>query len=256
MKTRIPRSGEEVRLNRYLSMAGLTSRRKAEELILGGKVRVNRVVVQTLGTKVRLQGDRVTVDGKPVSPSQDSVYLVLNKPKDTITTMSDERGRHTVMELVKSHQRVYPVGRLDRNTTGVLLLTNDGAFAHGMMHPRRQIPKSYHVSIDTPLKPAHANALARGVVLEDGKTAPAEILLLPGGKGQEIGVVIHEGRNRQVRRMFEHFGYDVRKLDRVAYGPVTKSGLARGESRSLTKLEVRRLKELAGVDDELSSLQM
>jgi 23S rRNA pseudouridine2605 synthase len=251
MKPRIPLPGEEVRINRYLSMCGLTSRRKAEALILGGRVRLNRTVVTSLATRVRLREDRVSVDGKPIAPAQETVYLVLNKPKDTITTMNDERGRHTVMELVNSRQRIFPIGRLDRNTTGVLLLTNDGEFAHALMHPAREIPKSYHVTIDTPLQPEHATALARGVTLEDGKTAPAEILLLPGGKGKEVGVVIHEGRNRQVRKMFELLGYAVRKLDRVAYGPVTKSGLGRGESRSLTKLEVRRLKELAGIDELL-----
>ncbi len=252
MKRETSRSGEVVRINRYLSMSGVTSRRKAEELIRAGEVRVNRVIVTDLATKVKVSIDRVTVSGKPVAPAESNIYLLLNKPKDTITTLSDERGRQTVMQLVKSRQRIYPIGRLDRNTTGVLLLTNDGEFAHHLMHPRHEIPKSYHVSLETSLQPAHRTSLARGVELEDGKTAPAEVIILPGGKGKEIGVVIHEGRNRQVRRMFEHFGYRVRKLDRVAYGPITKTGLGRGETRSLTKSEVRALKELAGIADVLA----
>jgi 23S rRNA pseudouridine2605 synthase len=230
-------------------MSGVASRRKADALIQAGEVRVNRTVVTDLGTKVRLSVDHVTVGGRPVSPAREFVYLVLNKPKDTITTLSDERGRQTVMHLVHSRERVYPIGRLDRHTTGVLLLTNDGDFANHLMHPRDEIPKSYHVTIETPLQPGHRVALTKGVVLEDGKTAPAEVILLPGGKAKEIGVVIHEGRNRQIRRMFEHFGYRVRKLDRVAYGPITKEGLQRGETRALTKQEVRKLKQLAGMDD-------
>ncbi len=249
MKNETPRGGDQIRLNRYLSMSGVASRRKADELIEAGEVRVNRSVVTDLGTKVRLSVDHVTVSGRPVSPARDFVYLVLNKPKDTITTLSDERGRQTVMQLVHARQRIYPIGRLDRHTTGVLLFTNDGEFANYLMHPRHQIPKSYHVTIETPLLSEHRSLLARGVVLEDGKTSPAEVIVLPGGKGKEIGVVIHEGRNRQVRRMFEHFGYRVRKLDRVAYGPITKAGLQRGETRALTRQEVRKLKQLAGMDD-------
>ncbi len=252
MKRSAEPAGEEVRLNRYLSMSGVASRRKADELIRAGAVRVNRSLVTDLGTKVRIAVDHVSVNGRPITPVQDLVYLVMNKPKDTITTLHDERGRQTVMELVSSRHRIYPVGRLDRHTTGVLLFTNDGAFAHHLMHPRREIPKSYHVSLETPLQPAHRARLAKGVDLEDGRTAPAEVIVLPGGKNKEIGIVIHEGRNRQVRRMFEHFGYSVRKLDRVAYGPITKAGLARGETRPLTKIEVRRLKELAGMEDVLT----
>lgn len=251
MKRRPVALPEEIRINRFLSMSGVASRRRAEELVLSGKVRVNRKVVRDLATRVRLHRDQVTVEGRPVAPDQEYVYLVMNKPKDTITTLSDERGRATVMDLVSSRHRVYPVGRLDRNTTGVLLLTNDGEFAHRLMHPGREIPKSYHVTLAEPLRSGDADALARGVPLDDGTTAPAEVIMLPGGKGKEVGIVIHEGRNRQVRRMFEHLGYEVSKLDRVAYGPVTKEGLARGETRSLTKTELRRLQDLAGIRDEL-----
>jgi len=242
---------DAVRINRYLSMSGISSRRGAEELILSGKVKVNGRVVSDLSTRVHLQRDKVSVNGQRIAPDQEYVYFVLNKPKDTITTLKDEKGRATVMELVSTRHRVYPIGRLDRHTTGVLLLTNDGEFAHKLMHPRQQIPKSYHVTLDKSLLPEHAQLLARGIRLEDGLTAPAELVRIPQGKGREVGITIHEGRNRQVRRMFEQFGYEVKKLDRVAYGPILKTGLSRGEMRSLTRAELRQLKSLAGISDEL-----
>lgn len=240
---------ERIRVNRYISMCGVASRRKADELILEGKVEVNGKVLQDLGARIDPRRDKVFVDGKQVADVHDSLYLVMNKPKDTITTLSDEKGRTTVMSLVKTKQRVYPIGRLDRNTTGVLLLTNDGEFAHRLMHPKYEIPKSYRVTLDTPLTADHAARLRKGVKLDDGKTAPAEVYIIPHGKGKDVGIIIHEGRNRQVRRMFESLGYDVKKLDRVAYGPVTKEGLSRGETRSLTRPEIRKLKQLAGFDE-------
>ncbi|MEW6509489.1 MAG: pseudouridine synthase [Bacteroidota bacterium] len=238
------------RINRFLSMCGISSRRKAEELVRAGKVEVNRKVVTELATKVDPSRDTVFVDGKRAVPTRGYLYLVLNKPRDAITTLSDEKGRTTVMSMVRTKQRVYPVGRLDRNTTGVLLFTNDGQFAHRLMHPRYEIPKTYRVTCSAPLSTGHLEALRRGVELEDGRTAPTDIYVIPGGRRREIGVVIHEGRNRQVRRMFESLGYEVQKLDRVAYGPVTKEGLARGATRSLTRQEVRALKTMAGYSDE------
>ncbi len=246
-----PSASGLVRINRYLSMCGVTSRRKAESIVLEGRVAVNGATVVDLATMINPATDRVTLDRKQLRPAQTFVYLVLNKPKDTITTVSDERGRRTVMSLVQSRHRVYPVGRLDRNTTGVLLFTNDGAFAHNLMHPRFAIPKVYHVTCDRPVALAHLQQLRNGVVLDDGKTAPANVAVLPEGKGARIAIALREGRNRQVRRMLEGLGYDVLKLDRVAYGPVTKEGLARGEVRSLTRNEVRKLKDLAGIDELL-----
>lgn len=242
---------ELIRINRYLSMCGVSSRRKADELVEAGSVTVNGAVMTDLGTKINPRKDSVRVDGKQVVQVHDYLYLVLNKPKDTITTLSDEKGRTTVMSLVKTKQRVYPVGRLDRNTTGVLLLTNDGNFAHHLMHPKSEIPKSYQVTLETALTNEHAAQLRKGIKLEDGKTAPADVYILPGGKGKDVGIVIHEGRNRQVRRMFESLGYEVQKLDRVAYGPITKEGLKRGETRSLTRPEVRKLKQLAGIQEDV-----
>ena len=239
-----------VRINRFLSMCGITSRRKAEELVLEGKVEVNHAVVRDLSTRVDPVRDRVFVGGTQAVPVQGHLYLVLNKPKDSISTLSDERGRTTVMSMVRTRERVYPVGRLDRNTTGVLLLTNDGGFAHRLMHPRFHVPKSYRVSCDRALPQADMERLRSGIQLEDGRTSPAEVQYIAQGRGKEIGITIHEGRNRQVRRMFESLGYEVLKLDRVAYGPVTKEGLARGGTRSLTRGEVRTLKEMAGYTEE------
>jgi len=245
-----PPEPESIRINRFLSMCGVTSRRKAEDLVLQGKVEINHEVVRDLTRRVNPARDRVFVSGKQALPANSQLYFVLNKPKDAITTLSDERGRTTVMSMIRTKQRVYPIGRLDRNTTGVLLLTNDGEFAHHLMHPKFQIPKSYRVSCDRIVSREHLARLRAGVPLEDGLTSPADVTPIPGGRGKEIGITIHEGRNRQVRRMFESLGYTVVKLDRVAYGPVTKEGLARGGMRSLTRSEVRQLRRLAGYEED------
>lgn len=239
-----------IRLNRYLSMCGVASRRKSDELLLAGRVLVNGRVISELGTRIDPDRDKIYVDGKQVSQVHEYVYLVMNKPKDTITTVKDERGRATVLDLIHSKQRVYPVGRLDRHTTGVLLLTNDGQFAQHLMHPKFQITKSYHVTCDKPVAREHLDELRRGVRLDDGMTAPAQVVVVPGAKKMEIGIAIREGRNRQVRRMFEELGYEVKKLDRVAYGPVTKEGLPRGASRLLTHAEIRSLRRLSGLHEE------
>ncbi len=245
-----PSGSSPVRINRYLSMCGIASRRKAEQLVLEGKVKINGVVTTELGVKVDPRHDTVLVSGRPAVATSEFLYLVMNKPKDTITTLSDERGRTTVMSLLRTRQRVYPIGRLDRNTTGVLLLTNDGDFAHRLMHPKFEIPKSYRVTCAKSVSPDDIRKLRTGVRLEDGATGPADVFVLPGGRGKEVGIVIHEGRNRQVRRMFESLGYEVLKLERVAYGPVTHEGLARGATRSLSRAELRALKEMAGMSPE------
>ncbi len=235
-----------VRINRFLSMCGVASRRKAETLVTSGQVSLNGTVVADLGTRVDPDQDKVFVGGRQIVRVHDFVYLVMNKPKDTITTLSDERGRTTVMSLLRTKDRVFPIGRLDRNTTGVLLFTNDGEFAHRLMHPKFEITKSYHVTCDRPVSPDHIAQLRNGVDLDDGPTGSAQVYPIPRSKGKEVGVIIHEGRNRQVRRMFEALGYTVKKLDRVAYGPVTKEGIARGGTRKLTHAELRRLNEMAG----------
>lgn len=238
---------EVVRLNRFLAMAGVASRRAAEELITAGDVKVNGSVVTDLATKVNTVKDTVTVGGKRISIARNLVYLLLHKPKDYITTVSDEKGRRTVMDLVNVSERVYPVGRLDRNTSGVLLLTNDGDLANRLMHPSSEVIKSYHVSLNTSLDEAHAHKIVTGVYLDDGKTAPCELNIIPGTKSKEVVLHIHEGKNRQVRRMFESFGYEIEKLHRIAYAGLTLSGLGRGRWRYLNEKEIRGLKRLVGL---------
>jgi 23S rRNA pseudouridine2605 synthase len=244
-----PREQAAVRINRYLSLCGVASRRKAEALILAGNVRINGKVVTALGTTVRPGRDKVFLRDSEIVPVDRPLYLVLNKPKDTITTAHDERGRPTVMELVRARHRVFPIGRLDRQTTGVLLFTNDGDLAHRLMHPRYEVPKAYRVTCDKTVEREHLIQLAKGIALREGTTAPAEIVVVTGSRGREIGITIHEGWNKQVRRMFETLGYEVKKLDRVAYGPVTKEGLPRGATRPLSAQEVRRLKSMAGMEE-------
>ncbi len=223
-------------------MVGVASRRAAEEMITNGEVELNGAVVTELGTKVNPNSDVVKVNGQTYSLAQKLVYILLHKPKDFITTSSDEKGRRTVLDLVNVRERVYPVGRLDRQTTGVLLLTNDGMLANKLMHPSSNVIKSYHASLDKGLDMVHAEKISRGVYLEEGKTAPAELEIIPGTKNREIVIHIHEGKNRQVRRMFESFGYEVDKLHRVQYAGLTVHGLQRGMWRYLTDKEIRHLK--------------
>jgi 23S rRNA pseudouridine2605 synthase len=232
-----------VRLNKFISSAGVASRRKADELIQEGKVKVNGKTVTELGMKIHPTQDKVFVNGKQAAVLDEPVYILFNKPKDAITTSNDERGRATIMDYVRVRQRVFPVGRLDRNTTGVLLLTNDGEFANQMMHPRFEIQKAYKVTLSKPLSRDDATKLAKGIRLSDGMTSPAEVFFIPGGKNKVIGIVIHEGRNRQVHRMFEALGHEVSKLDRVGYAGLTYEGLPRGKWRFLTQKEIIRLKK-------------
>ncbi len=236
-----------VRLNKFLADAGVASRRKADEIISEGRVKVNNVTVTELGIKVDPVIDKVFMDGKQVVCLDRRVYIVFNKPKDCITTLSDERGRPTVMNYVHVRERIFPIGRLDRNTTGVLLLTNDGELAQGLMHPRFEVKKAYRVTLDKPLAPEDADKLKKGIRLSDGLTKPAEIVFIPGGKNKVIGIIIHEGRNRQVHRMFESVGYLIEKLDRVAYADITHDGLTRGGWREITKFELNALRRLAGI---------
>ncbi len=238
---------EAVRLNRYLALAGVGSRRKNDELILSGAVKVNGKVVQQLGVRVRPHRDRVTVHGNPVEVKEKSYYILFNKPKDCITTLSDERGRTTVMDHVRVRERIFPVGRLDRNTVGVLLLTNDGELAHGLMHPRRAIERVYRVRLDRPILAEDFKKLKQGVRLEDGKAKPKEVALVPQTRHTELVLALEEGRNREVRRIFEALGYDVKKLERIAFAGLTTEGVARGKWRFLTQREVSYLKELAGL---------
>lgn len=237
-----------VRLNRFIAMAGIASRRKAEELILNGSVTINKEVVTDLSTKVSPSTDRVAINGRSISIEEKLVYLVLNKPKDYITTARDEKNRKTVYDLVRTRERIFPVGRLDRNTTGVLLFTNDGELAHRLMHPSHQVDKSYHVEVTTGVELKDLEKLKKGVHIEDGKTAPARISSIPGTKNRNLIITIHEGRNRQVRRMLESLGYEVKRLDRVEYAGLTSEGLRRGRWRYLSRPEVQMLKKTVGLD--------
>lgn len=232
-----------IRLNKYLSNAGIASRREADTLIQSGVVKVNGVVVDQLGYKIK-PGDKVTYGDSAVR-SERKVYLLLNKPKDYITTLDDPQERKTVMELIKGacKERVYPVGRLDRNTTGLLLFTNDGELTTKLTHPKFGIKKVYHVSLNKGLKPADFTAIVEGVELEDGFVKADDVAFVGEGK-KEIGIEIHSGRNRIVRRLFEHLGYDVLKLDRVVFAGLTKKDLQRGKHRFLTAKEISFLKML------------
>ncbi len=240
-----PPQVETIRLNKYISQSGLCSRREADTLIAKGKVSVNGKPVLEVGTKV-LPKDKVQVSGKTIKPER-KAYVLLNKPKDFITTMTDPEGRKTVMDLIKtaSDQRIYPVGRLDRNTTGLLLFTNDGELAEKLTHPSYMIKKIYQVDLDKPLTKEHFKQIQEGLTLEDGPVKVDEIAILDKER-QILGVEIHLGRNRIVRRIFEHLGYDVKRLDRVMYGPLTKKDLPRGKWRLLDEKEIVMLTRLGG----------
>lgn len=231
----------EVRLNRFVAQSGICSRREADELIAAGLVSVNGVIVTELGTKVK-PGDEVRFNGERIQ-GEKHVYLLLNKPKGYVTTLEDDHAAKTVMELIEGActERVYPVGRLDKNSLGLLLFTNDGDITRTLTHPSLKKKKVYEVTLDQPLTRADFDTLAEGVTLEDGEAYFDEISWLKDDK-KSVGVEIHSGRNRIVRRMFEHLGYQVTKLDRVYYAGLTKKNLKRGAWRFLTVDEVNRLK--------------
>ena len=232
------------RLNKYIANAGVCSRRKADELIESGAVMVNDELVKELGYKVK-DTDKITFQGK-VLKRQKLTYILLNKPKDYITTLDDPMERRTVMELIKSttNERVYPVGRLDRNTTGLLLMTNDGDLADVLSHPRNKVKKLYEVELDKSLSPSDFDKIKKGVELEDGEAEVDELSYVEGKSKKHIGIGIHIGRNRIVRRIFESLGYTIVRLDRVIYAGLTKLDLSRGRCRFLTQEEIIHLKHL------------
>jgi 23S rRNA pseudouridine2605 synthase len=229
------------RLNKYISNAGICSRREADDLIKSGCVTVNGKAVTELGFKVKA-GDVVNYSGATLK-TEKPVYLLLNKPKDYITTADDERGRRTVMELLQGacKERIYPVGRLDRNTTGLLLFTNDGEMTKKLTHPKHMVQKLYHVELDKNLKQTDLIAIRKGVELEDGLITPDEVSYV-GETKREVGIEIHSGANRVVRRIFESLGYEVLRLDRVMLAGLTKKNLPKGRWRFLTEQEISFLK--------------
>jgi 23S rRNA pseudouridine2605 synthase len=230
-----------VRLNKYIANAGICSRREADVFIKAGSASVNGKMVTEMGYKVK-PTDEVKFDGSVINLEKKR-YVLLNKPKNFITTMDDDRGRKTVMELVAnaSKERIYPVGRLDRNTTGLLLFTNDGEMAKKLTHPKHNIQKLYHASLDKKLSMSDLQKIADGFMLDDKRVLVDEISYILNESKTEVGVKIHSGRNRIVRRIFEHFGYSVVKLDRVIFAGLTKKNLPRGHYRHLTEMEINTL---------------
>ena len=232
-----------VRLNKYIANSGICSRREADTYIENGLVSVNGVRVTELGTKVDPAKDEIRFNGSRIK-GEKKVYLVMNKPKDFVTTLSDPHADRTVMDLISKSlcpERVYPVGRLDKATTGVLLFTNDGELADKLTHPKHQVRKIYHATLDKALRKEDFDKILSGIELEDGPIAADALSYVEGDKAQ-LGLEIHSGRNRIVRRIFEHLGYKVKKLDRVYFAGLTKKNLRRGAWRFLEDKEVALLK--------------
>ena len=230
------------RLNQYIAKSGVTSRRKADFLIASGKIKINGVVIKKLGTKVSLN-DLVEYAGKEIKIEKYK-YLVLNKPKDYITTLNDDKNRRTVMDLVNQScsERLFPVGRLDKNTTGVLLFTNDGDLSEKLIHPKNKIKKVYHVFLDKKIRESHYKTIQNGFSLEDGKILVDDIQIVNNTNNKELLITLHSGRNRIVRRIFEFFEYKVTKLDRIVFAGISKKKVSRGKWRFLNKKEVGFLK--------------
>lgn len=240
---------EEIRLQKAIADSGVTSRRKAEQLITEGRVAVNGKIVSELGSKVTMS-DKIEVDGVPVT-KEEKVHILYYKPAGEISAVEDDRSRGTVTDAFKQMDaRLYPVGRLDYDTSGILLMTNDGEFTQYMTHPKFEMSKTYRVKIDGILKRDQQKEMRKGITLEDGKTAPAGVKVIRDKKDRQmiLELTIHEGKNRQVRRMFEHFGLEVIKLTRIRYDFLTLDGLAEGEYRFLKPHEVKKL--IANAKDE------
>lgn len=245
------------RLQKVIAQAGIASRRKSEEIILAGRVCVNGEVITELGSKVK-RGDLVEVDGKPIT-RENKVYYVMNKPKKTMCTAEDEFDRTTVVSLIPCEERLFTVGRLDYDTSGVLILTNDGEFANQIIHPRYHIPKVYNLTINGILSTAQMNEIKKGIVLDDGiKTMPAKLKITendPKKQQMSFDLTIFEGRNRQIKRMMEALGFEVRRLHRKQLGFLHCSDLKQGEYRVLKPFEVKQLKTWAS-EGKLKTIEM
>ncbi|HMS33613.1 MAG TPA: pseudouridine synthase [Ignavibacteria bacterium] len=234
-----------IRLNKFIASNGVSSRRKIDELIQQGRVTVNGNTVAELGYKINPETDKIQLDGENIRASTKKIYIILNKPAGVITSVSDEKKRTTVIDLLHLNEKVFPVGRLDYNTTGLLLLTNDGELAHKLMHPKGEVYKTYFVKLSKPLEEKHRLKLTEGIKLEGKDTAPSRIRYPKKNNNyQDLYISIYEGRNRQVRNMFEHYGYFVRELERVEYAGLKIDSLRSGEWRKLTAEEVTKLQEL------------
>ena len=235
-----------MRLNKYVAHCGICSRRQAAELVKDGKIKVNDEVVLEPFYQIK-KGDKVEYKDEVIQPEDRIIYLLLNKPKNTITTLSDEKGRTTVMDIIGQEvaERIFPVGRLDRDTTGLLLLTNDGQLAQKLAHPSKKVQKIYQVFLDKPVSQKHLEQIAEGPELEDGKAVVNKVFYSNENDQQDVTIEIHMGKNRIVRRIFEHFGYKVKRLDRIYYGGLTKKDLPRGQFRFLSEREVIMLKHFS-----------
>jgi pseudouridine synthase len=241
----------KVRLNKYLASAGIAARRKCDDLIAAGKVQVNGKVVDTVGTVIDDDTDVVEYNGVLVQPESKLVYIMLNKPSGFVTTMDDEFSRKKVIDLITVDERVFPVGRLDYETTGLLLMTNDGQLANQMAHPRFKIEKVYQVLLNRIIKPVDLYHFEHGIELEGRKTQPCKATEIRIADNRSLlEIRIREGRNRQIRRMFTELSYKVEQLDRLAVGPIKLTGLRRGEWRFLTEDEIESLKQEVFHGDE------
>lgn len=232
------------RLQKYIANSGVTSRRKAEELILSGHVKVNGITITELGTKVEPAKDVVMVDNKIITEAQQFVYLKLYKPEGYVTTVKDQFNRKTVIDLINIKDRIYPIGRLDYNTSGLLLLTNDGDLANKLLHPKYKIYKTYVAEVTGQISLDSIEKLKKGVIIDGYKTAPAKIKLLNHNQNSSIvQVSIYEGKNRQVRKMLDSVGHTVKKLERVSFGEITLDNLKTGQWKFLSKEEIKYLKK-------------
>ena len=249
--TGLKRSSEGTRLNKYIAQAGLASRRRADQLIAYGKVRVNGRVCRELGTIVK-DGDTVDVSGTPVTAKDDVAYLVMHKPVGVMTTMRDPQGRRTIVELIpKKMPRVVPVGRLDYDTAGVLLLTNDGELANRLMHPRYGVDKTYRATIAGRLSPEDVKRLHEGIAVDRETVSSAKVRVVSVRAGYSVvDITIHEGRNRQVRKMFETLGHPVLTLVRLRFGPISLGDLGLGRTRPLSPKELAALRRVGSESDE------
>ena len=234
-----------MRINRFMAQSGVAARRKCDELISAGKVKVNGQVIDQLGLMIDENRDNVEVNGKPLNLVSEFTYIVLNKPVETITSVEDQHKRQTVVELIETSQRIFPVGRLDYNTTGVILLTDDGELTNRLIHPSFKAPKVYQVLLDKRIKPIDLHRFKNGIELEGKKTLPCKIRELRVVDNCSLmEIELREGRKRQIRMMFEELNYEVEDLDRVSFAGISYSGLKRGQWRYLTREEVERLKGL------------
>lgn len=240
-----------MQLNRYLALCGLASRRKANDIINEGRVRVNRETVTTLGVQIDPEKDMVDVDGKEVVPESAHAYVLLNKPAGTLTSVSDDRGRKTVIDLVGSNKRLFPVGRLDFDTEGVLLLTDDGDLSYRLMHPKYEIRKVYRAWVKGRMTEEALQTLRTGVTIEEDVTVSGEVSFLKAYSGKSlVEITIHEGRKRQVKYMLRAVGFHVLYLERTYFAGLTVSGLKRGEWRELTQQEINRLYHITGLKED------